>query len=116
MKKINKWITLFFITMVLHIIITYFAPVGNYLVADIARIIVNIVNATAFIYIIIKIYQRDDMIWENETIRNLIYYKEHGKQKNFPVSATILLIYSLSMIANIGYLSMVTYFSFFMKG
>ncbi len=116
MKKINKWIALFVATMFLHIIITFFAPVGEFLVADILRIIVNIVNATAFIYVFIKIFQRDEMIWENETIKTLIYYKEQGKQKNFPVSATILLIYSLSMLANIIYMCMVTYYSFFMKG
>ncbi len=116
-KKINVWIAVFFISMIVNIAVTYFFRIGTNFYADIIRILANIVNASAGIYIVLKIYQRDEMILENETIKTLIEYKEHSKrQKNFPLSATILLIYSLTMLTNIGYMCMVFYYSFFMKG
>lgn len=117
MKKINIWITIFFVSMFVNMMDTYFFAIGTNFYGDIIRIAANVVNAVAGIYIVLKVYQRDEMINENETLRNLIYYKEHSKkQKTFPVSATILLVYSLTMIANIGYMCLVFYYSFFMKG
>ena len=117
MSKINKWITLFFATMVLNIFITYSFTVGTNFYADIFRIIVNVLNGVSGIYILFKVSQRDEIIKGNTTIMDLIYYKEHSKkQKNFPLSPTLMLVYSITMIAYIGYLCLVFYYKFIMKG
>lgn len=117
MKKINIWIAVFFVSMIVNVIDTTLFPIGTNMAGDIIRILANVVNAAAGIYIVLKVYQRDEIINENETLKTLIYYKEHSKrQKNFPVSATILLVYSILMVANIGYMCLVFYYSFFMRG
>ena len=114
-KTINKWIGLFFVTMVINFIVTYFFAIGTNFYADIIRIISNILNGVAGIYVLLKVYKRDKMVYENETLRNLIYYKEHSKKrKDFPVTVTLLLVYSLLMVANVLYMCMIFYYKYIM--
>ena len=80
MKKINIWIAIFFASMVVNVIDTTLFAIGTNMAGDIIRILANVVNAAAGIYIVLKVYQRDEMINENETLKTLIYYKEHSKR------------------------------------
>lgn len=116
MPKITKWVTAFMVTMILYMIITYFFALGSNMVADILRALVMLLNGISGLYILYKVSQRDPMIYENETLKMLVYYKEHSKkQKNFPLTPTLMLIYSITVIANMGYFGIAFYYTYFMK-
>ena len=116
MPKINRFVTLFAVTMILYMIITYFFALGSNMIADILRAVVLLANGVAGLYVLYKVSQRDPMIYGNETLKMLIYYKEHSKkQKNFPLTPTLMLIYAITVIANIGYLGIAFYYTYFMK-
>ena len=116
MPKINRWVTAFAVTMVLYMIVTYFFALGSNMIADIVRAVVLLLNGVSGLYILYKVSQRDPMIYEKETLTTLIYYKEHSKkQKDFPLTPTLMLIYSITVIANMGYLGIAFYYTYFMK-
>ena len=114
-KTINKWIGLFFVTMIINFIVTYLFAIGVNFYADIIRIIANLLNGVSGIYVLYKVFKRDEMVYENETLRTLIYYKEHSrKRKDFPVSMTLLLVYSFLVVANVLYMCMIFYYKYIM--
>lgn len=116
MPKITKWVTAFAVTMVLYMIITFFFALGSNMVADLLRILITVANGFSGLYILYKVSQRDPMIYENETLKMLIYYKEHSKkQKNFPLSPTLMLVYSITVIANVGYMGIAFYYAYIMN-
>lgn len=116
MPKINRWVTLFFVTMVMYMIITFFFALGSNMVADVLRTIIVLVNGISGLYILYKVSQRDPIIYENETIKMLIYYKEHSKkQKDFPLTPSLMLVYAITVIANVGYLGIAFYYAYFMN-
>lgn len=115
MPKINKWITAFFVTMIMYMVITFFYGLGSNMIADILRAVVLLLNGISGLYILYKVSQRDPVIYENETLKMLIYYKEHSKkQKNFPLTPTLMLVYSITVIANTGYLGIAFYYTYLM--
>ena len=110
-KKINVWIGVFYIAILTSVIVTANFPYGkSNLLWDIIHYVTQLVIAYSGIYVLWKIHVRDEMIYENETITNLIYYKEHmKKQKSFPVSATLLIVYTMTMLAMLFIYSVIFY-------
>ena len=98
-KKINIWLGVFYIAMVCEILTRPILPVGKYLVGDILHILLQLAFFVSGWYVIWQIFRRNDKVYENETIKNLIYYKEHSRKwKKFLVSFTLLLVYTLTMV------------------
>lgn len=100
-KIINVWIGVFYAAMLTSVVATTFFPYGQTnLLGDLIHLTAQFTITISGVYILWQIFKRDDMIYENETIKNLIYYKEHSrKQKSFPVSATLLIVFLMTMIA-----------------
>lgn len=102
LKKINGLITLLVAGIILNALLSSLIPLGVSAFVDMVKILAQVLILVDGLYILYRIHKRDEMVFENETIKMLLYYKENSRKfSDFPLFALIAVVFGALTLAMI---------------